>query len=75
MDRMTEVEEKDSDEKNNDIDDDTNKENNKEKDVQPDKKKKVGNYLLGKTIGEGTFAKLRQGFHVIAREKVGFRSN
>lgn len=34
------------------------------------KKKKVGNYLLGKIIGEGAFAKIRQGLHIIAREKV-----
>ena len=35
-----------------------------------EKKKKVGNYLLGKIIGEGAFAKIRQGLHIIAREKV-----
>ena len=34
------------------------------------KKKKVGNYLLGKTLGEGSFAKVREGIHIIAREKV-----
>ena len=34
------------------------------------KKKKVGNYLLGKVIGEGSFSKIRQGIHIIAREKV-----
>ena len=32
--------------------------------------KRVGNYLLGKTIGEGSFAKVKQGFHVLAGEKV-----
>lgn len=34
------------------------------------KKKKVGNYLLGKLIGEGAFSKVRHGLHIIAREKV-----
>ncbi|XP_033741281.1 sperm motility kinase Y-like isoform X2 [Pecten maximus] len=38
-----------------------------------DKKKKVGNYILGRTIGEGSFAKVRQGFHVLAREKVAVK--
>jgi len=37
------------------------------------KKKKVGKYLLGKIIGQGSFTKVRQGLHIIAREKV--RSN
>lgn len=32
--------------------------------------KRVGNYLLGKTIGEGSFAKVKQGFHVLTGEKV-----
>jgi len=35
-----------------------------------DRKKKVGNYLLGKVVGEGAFSKVRQGLHIIAREKV-----
>lgn len=38
--------------------------------VPSDKKKKVGSYVLGRTIGEGSFAKVRQGFHIIAKEKV-----
>ncbi|XP_021376854.1 serine/threonine-protein kinase MARK2-like isoform X2 [Mizuhopecten yessoensis] len=38
-----------------------------------DKKKKVGNYILGRTIGEGSFAKVRQGFHVLARDKVAVK--
>lgn len=37
------------------------------------KKKKVGNYLLGKIIGEGAFAKIREGLHIIAREKVAVK--
>jgi hypothetical protein len=35
-----------------------------------EKKKKVGSYILGKTLGEGSFAKVRQGIHLIAHEKV-----
>lgn len=37
------------------------------------KKKKVGNYLLGKLIGEGAFSKIREGLHIIAREKVAVK--
>ncbi|XP_060068522.1 sperm motility kinase Y-like [Ylistrum balloti] len=44
-----------------------------EKYVPFDRKKKVGNYILGQTIGEGSFAKVRQGFHVLAREKVAVK--
>lgn len=32
--------------------------------------KKVGNYLLGEVIGEGSFAKVRIGLHVLTGEKV-----
>lgn len=32
--------------------------------------KRIGNYLLGKTIGEGSFARVKQGFHVLTGEKV-----
>ncbi|XP_061195127.1 probable serine/threonine-protein kinase DDB_G0277165 [Saccostrea echinata] len=38
-----------------------------------EKKKKVGNYILGKTLGEGSFAKVRQGIHLIAHEKVAVK--
>ncbi|XP_063405347.1 serine/threonine-protein kinase MARK2-like [Mytilus trossulus] len=41
--------------------------------VPTDKKKKVGSYILGRTIGEGSFAKVRQGFHIIAKEKVAVK--
>ena len=33
-------------------------------------KKRVGNYLIGKSIGEGAFAKVKEGLHVITGEKV-----
>ncbi|CAH1798334.1 unnamed protein product [Owenia fusiformis] len=36
-------------------------------------KKKVGNYLLGKLLGEGSFAKVRLGVHVLTREKVAIK--
>ncbi len=32
--------------------------------------KKVGNYLIGRKLGEGSFAKVREGLHVITGEKV-----
>ena len=32
--------------------------------------KKVGNYLVGKTLGEGSFAKVKEGLHVLTGEKV-----
>lgn len=37
--------------------------------------KRVGNYLLGKTIGEGSFAKVKEGVHVLSGEKVSRRLN
>jgi len=32
--------------------------------------KRVGNYLLGRTIGEGSFAKVKESLHVITGEQV-----
>lgn len=32
--------------------------------------KKVGNYLLGRTLGEGSFAKVKEGLHIPTGEKV-----
>ena len=37
---------------------------------KPDKKKRVGGYILGKTLGEGSFAKVRIATHVLTNEKV-----
>lgn len=34
------------------------------------KLQRVGDYLLGEKLGEGSFAKVRVGLHVISREKV-----
>lgn len=40
-------------------------------DISPDeKRKKVGNYVILKTIGEGSFAKVRLGVHLITEIKV-----
>jgi hypothetical protein len=42
-------------------------------DMAPDeKRKKVGNYVILKTIGEGSFAKVRLGIHLITEMKVSF---
>lgn len=35
-----------------------------------EKRKKVGNYIILKTIGEGSFAKVRLGYHLITEVKV-----
>ena len=32
--------------------------------------KRVGNYLLGKTLGEGSFAKVKEAMHTLTGEKV-----
>jgi len=34
------------------------------------KRKKVGNYIILKTIGEGSFAKVRLGIHLVTEMKV-----
>jgi hypothetical protein len=45
-------------------------------DTSPDeKRKKVGNYIILKTIGEGSFAKVRLGIHLITEMKVSSYSN
>ena len=35
-----------------------------------DRKKRVGGYILGRTLGEGSFAKVRLGTHIGTDEKV-----
>ena len=32
----------------------------------------VGHYILGKTLGEGTFGKVKLGTHILTGEKVAF---
>ena len=34
---------------------------------------KLGNYLISKTIGEGTFGKVRLGIHLLTKEKVAVK--
>ena len=34
--------------------------------------KKVGNYLLGNTLGEGSFAKVKEALHIPTGERVRF---
>ena len=43
-------------------------------DLEPFKRgRKVGYYLLGKVVGEGSFAKVREGVHILTGEKVCLR--
>jgi hypothetical protein len=37
--------------------------------------KRVGNYLLGRTLGEGSFAKVKEGMHTLTGEKVSSNSS
>ncbi|KAM9332938.1 hormonally up-regulated neu tumor-associated kinase homolog A [Pholidichthys leucotaenia] len=36
-------------------------------------KKRVGNYLIGRKLGEGSFAKVREGLHTLTGEKVAVK--
>jgi serine/threonine protein kinase len=38
-----------------------------------EKSKTIGNYIIGKTIGEGTFGKVKLGTHIITGEKVAIK--
>ncbi len=38
-----------------------------------EKEKKIGNYILGKTIGEGTFGKVKLANHTLTGEKVAIK--
>ena len=43
-------------------------------DISNQKKiKKIGEYILGKTIGEGTFGKVKLGTHTLTEEKVAVK--
>ena len=35
----------------------------------------VGHYILGKSIGQGTFGKVKLGTHILTGEKVGIELN
>lgn len=36
-------------------------------------KLKIGNYVLGRTIGKGTFAKVKEGIHSLTSEAVAVK--
>lgn len=36
-------------------------------------KVKIGQYILGRSIGEGTFGKVKQGMHILTGEKVAVK--
>lgn len=46
-----------------------NKNNDKEIKLEPNERK-VGQYILGKSIGEGTFGKVKLARHITTNEKV-----
>lgn len=37
--------------------------------------KRVGNYLIGRKLGEGSFAKVREGLHAMTGEKVSVQND
>lgn len=45
-------------------------------DVAPDGRihvKRVGNYIIGKTIGEGSFSKVKLGTHLVTNKRVALK--
>ena len=40
---------------------------------RPQQGKTVGHYMLGKTLGEGTFGKVKTGTHILTGEKVAVK--
>ena len=42
-------------------------------DEEQGKQKKIGAYMLGKTIGEGTFGKVKMATHTLTGEKVAIK--
>ncbi|KAK7107697.1 uncharacterized protein [Littorina saxatilis] len=43
------------------------------READPERRKKVGQYVLGPCLGEGSFAKVRIGTHTISKEKVAVK--
>ena len=41
--------------------------------IEDNKQKKIGFYLLGETIGEGTFGKVKLGTHTLTGERVAIK--
>jgi len=35
--------------------------------------KSIGNYIIGKTLGEGAFGKVKMGTHILTKEKVAIK--
>jgi len=56
------------------LDDVTDRSNLKpESGHEKNKNKKIGQYIIGKSIGEGTFGKVKQGMHILTGEKVAVK--
>jgi Neu-associated kinase len=36
-------------------------------------KRRIGGYVLGRTIGEGSFAKVKEGVHILTNERVRYK--
>ena len=53
----------------------SSKKNKKKENNDEDEKEEyiLGNYKLGKTIGEGTFGKVKLGIHKLTGEKVNYK--
>jgi serine/threonine protein kinase len=52
------------------------KKENNEKEKNEEKEEIIlDNYILGKTIGEGTFGKVKLGIHKLTEEKVNYKYN
>jgi hypothetical protein len=51
------------------------KENNEKEKNDEKEEILLENYILGKTIGEGTFGKVKLGIHKITGEKVNYKYN
>ena len=61
-------------EQDNEQDGDSEKSNKKpESGHEKNKSKKIGQYIIGKSIGEGTFGKVKQGLHIHTGEKVAVK--
>lgn len=39
----------------------------------PTQSRQIGHYVIGKTIGEGTFGKVKMGTHTLTQEKVAIK--
>ena len=46
---------------------------NKEEPTLKPHERKIGQYILGKTIGEGTFGKVKIGMHILTKARVAVK--